>query len=219
MSRFFKIKKIKKTILGDILKRAREEKKITLDQVEKATLIKKKYLEALENGNKEKLPDNIYVKNFLKAYADFLNLETEPLIKIYEEEFENWQKEQNLTKKTFSNFLIVPQVIKILVIATVIISLLLYLGLEIKKNFSPPFLYINSPTDNLETSETVIEVEGQTEKEVKVTINDQEIPCDENGYFKETVNLNEGLNIIKISAKKKYSRENIIYRKLMVLPK
>jgi hypothetical protein len=68
----------------------------------------------------------------------------------------------------------------------------------------------------LVTDKPTIEVVGQTEKEVKTKINDQEIQTDTQGNFRESVSLQPGLNIIKISAVKKRGKENIIYRQIIL---
>ena len=71
--------------LGEKLKAARENMGLSLREVEEATKIRKKYLQALENEEFDVIPGKTYAKGFLKIYAKFLNLDHEEIL----EEFEN----------------------------------------------------------------------------------------------------------------------------------
>jgi cytoskeletal protein RodZ len=66
--------------IGEILKQAREEKKLSLEEVSLATKIKEKYLAAIEANNWEALPSSVQIKGFTRAYASFLSLDLSPLI-------------------------------------------------------------------------------------------------------------------------------------------
>jgi cytoskeletal protein RodZ len=71
------------TGVGDVLREAREAQGRTLDDVEKATRIRAKYLEALEAGDFAALPSQTQARGFLRNYAQFLGLEPEPLLAQY----------------------------------------------------------------------------------------------------------------------------------------
>ncbi len=60
--------------IGVILKKEREAKKITLEQVEEATKIRRKYLEAIENEEFAVLPGEVYVKGFVATYLKYLGI-------------------------------------------------------------------------------------------------------------------------------------------------
>ena len=60
--------------IGRTLKEAREEKGLTLQQVEQRTKIRARYLQAFEHENFDVLPA-VYVLGSLKTYADFLGLD------------------------------------------------------------------------------------------------------------------------------------------------
>lgn len=70
--------------IGELLKNARLEKGLSLQDVEEATKIRSKYLQAIENDCYDALPGEIYAKGFIRSYAKFLNLnqkeELEPFI-------------------------------------------------------------------------------------------------------------------------------------------
>jgi cytoskeletal protein RodZ len=51
--------------LGTLLKKAREEKGLSLDDIQEETKIRKKYLEAIEENNFDILPGKVYLKVLL----------------------------------------------------------------------------------------------------------------------------------------------------------
>ena len=65
--------------IGRILEKARKERGLTLDEVENATKIRKRYLAGLEREDFGVLPDAVYVQGFLKTYANYLGLDGEEL--------------------------------------------------------------------------------------------------------------------------------------------
>ncbi|TEB16616.1 Helix-turn-helix domain protein [Pelotomaculum sp. FP] len=69
--------------IGNSLKEAREARKLSLEEVEEETKIRRKYLQALENEQYEVLPGQVYAKAFLKNYARFLNLNVEEVMAAF----------------------------------------------------------------------------------------------------------------------------------------
>jgi cytoskeleton protein RodZ len=71
--------------LGTLLKRSREEHQLELDEAFRVTRIRRHTLEALENDRWDELPSQVFVKGFLKTYAEFLGLGKERVLELYEE--------------------------------------------------------------------------------------------------------------------------------------
>lgn len=71
--------------LGQMLREAREAKGYLLEDVERATRIRARYLEALEEGEFEALPSEAQVRGFLRNYAQFLSLDSEQVLAHYRE--------------------------------------------------------------------------------------------------------------------------------------
>lgn len=70
--------------VGEQLKQARNQRKLTLEQVSQATHIRVGYLEALENDRREDLPSSVQGRGFLRLYAGLLNLPVAPLLATWE---------------------------------------------------------------------------------------------------------------------------------------
>jgi cytoskeletal protein RodZ len=84
--------------LGTLLKKAREEKGLSLDDIQEETKIRKKYLEAIEENNFEILPGNVYLKVFIKGYAREVGINYQALLENYEILNIKEEKESNLQK-------------------------------------------------------------------------------------------------------------------------
>jgi cytoskeleton protein RodZ len=66
--------------IGKILREKREERKLSIAEVFAETKINKKYLQALEDDNFLLIPSQVYAKGFLKAYSEYLGLDTKTLV-------------------------------------------------------------------------------------------------------------------------------------------
>jgi cytoskeleton protein RodZ len=74
--------------IGATLREARMRAKIDINEVETRTKIRAKYLRAIENEEWGLLPGDVYVKSFLRTYADYLGLDSRQLIDEYKRRYE-----------------------------------------------------------------------------------------------------------------------------------
>jgi cytoskeleton protein RodZ len=74
-----------KESLGEYLKRERELRQISLEEVAEGTKIAIYRLRAMEAGRWEELPAEVFVKGFIKSYAEFIGLVPEDVILRYQE--------------------------------------------------------------------------------------------------------------------------------------
>jgi hypothetical protein len=70
---------------GKFLKRERETRSISLEQISNFTKIKEHHLKAIEEDKYELLPPALYVKGFLTGYARYLALDPRDIVLQYEE--------------------------------------------------------------------------------------------------------------------------------------
>jgi cytoskeleton protein RodZ len=63
--------------IGRLLEHKRKERGLSLEEVEQATKIRKRYLIGLEREDYAILPDAVYARGFLKTYANYLGLDGE----------------------------------------------------------------------------------------------------------------------------------------------
>lgn len=71
--------------VGSWLRRVREEKGETLDEISKITRIGKNYLAAIEAGDASKLPNQAYTRGFIRLYAAHLGLSPEEALSMVQQ--------------------------------------------------------------------------------------------------------------------------------------
>lgn len=73
--------------IGSLLKQTRVTKGYSLEEIEEATKIRARYLEAIENEEFDLLPGQVYVIAFLRNYARYLGVNDDELVQQYKEQF------------------------------------------------------------------------------------------------------------------------------------
>ena len=69
---------------GERLKRERELREVTLEEITSATRIAPRFLEALENEQWEKLPGGVFNRGFVRSVARYLGLDEEAFLAEYD---------------------------------------------------------------------------------------------------------------------------------------
>ena len=110
--------------IGKILKKARLEKKLRLQDVYTQIKINPAYLKALENDAADSLPSPEYARIFLMGYARFLCLDTEKLLTQHDQDSKSSQsyKEKKTDKKTKKKVLLFSIIGLALVLSIIIVS-------------------------------------------------------------------------------------------------
>ena len=75
---------MRKKTIGEVLRLARVNQKLTLADLAKKIDIKTDYLKALENNQYEKFPNAFYIRSLLRKYAWALDLNEQILLDAYE---------------------------------------------------------------------------------------------------------------------------------------
>ncbi|OGF34192.1 hypothetical protein A2482_03705 [Candidatus Falkowbacteria bacterium RIFOXYC2_FULL_48_21] len=209
--------------LGEKLRQHREKNGWSLEKAARLISTNVENVIKIENNDYVAMPPAVYATNILKNYAKILQLNPIMVVECYEKEKLLFDKtRQRGTKQKISrlyqamNDFLNPRTLKYLIIISLSAAIVVYLGFEVNRIISPPMVEIFSPADDLTTENGQVTIAGQTEKEVSVQINDQPLLIDQDGRFTLTLNLQNGLNIVKISARKKHSKETVIHKKIMV---
>jgi len=85
--------------IGNFLRERREAKGISLIEVEKDLKIRKKYLQALEEGNIDLIPGKTYIVGYLKNYSKYLDIDEENINQIIQT-YNNLEKQKSVIKET-----------------------------------------------------------------------------------------------------------------------
>ncbi len=132
------------TLFFEELKKTRKSKKISIKELSDYTKINSTYLEDLESGNFNTLP-NVYTRLFLRSYCDYIGVDSREMLNQYEiytlgdkkkdiSEAEalsdNMQEEQesstnvklNLSSKNYKEITVTAVVVIVLIVLFIIIN-------------------------------------------------------------------------------------------------
>ena len=85
--------------IGNFLRERREASGISLIEIEKDLKIRKKYLQALEEGNIDIIPGKTYLIGYLRNYSKYLGIDDEDIIQIIQT-YKNLEKQKTDLKET-----------------------------------------------------------------------------------------------------------------------
>jgi transcriptional regulator with XRE-family HTH domain len=74
--------------VGDILRREREKKGLTFQQVEKGTKIRARYIQAVEENNLEEFTSKVYISGVIRNYAKFLGMDVKKAEAYFRRDYE-----------------------------------------------------------------------------------------------------------------------------------
>ena len=204
--------------LAKILHRRRESLEISLSEAEQATRIRGSYLEAIESGNYDELKDDVYSKGYVRNYADYLGLETKPIIKIYEREraAQREMKRQSRRKAgdviklglqpiRATRMVVTPRTFLIGSVLAMFLVVVGYIGWQVAVLSAPPRLIINSDEPTVVNSNYGF-VSGMVDGGADLYINDSPVLVGSDGGFRERIALVGGRNEIKLTAKNRLGK-------------
>jgi len=212
----FKRQSINHSELGSYLKKLREEKNDSLEAAARSTGISLKYLKALEAEDFEKLPGLIYAKNFLKNYLIFLGGDIEKGMDMLNPAKSAADSKNKKNKSIAPKVIFTPRRIELGIVLLIILGVFGYFFYEARFLSAPPKLEIFYPSDNEQTVARTISVDGRAGSEAKVFVNQEPVFISADGTFKETVDLQKGLNLITIQAVNKKGKITTLERRILV---
>src|SRR5437588_3454167 len=193
--------------LGEQLRAQRERKGITLEQAAADTRIREKFLTALEAAAYPAVPGAVYTRGFLRNYAEYLELETDEMVVLFQHERGGAPPEPT-PKRSFKPYR--PVVHKSLIFRPVVFvpvliiafvgSFLGYMYYQFTTFATPPKLEITAPSSDGLTASADLAVRGVTVPGARVTVtlipgpDFVDIHSADDGTFGASVVLSPGSN-------------------------
>jgi len=209
------VKFISKPILtsqttGERLAKVREGGGLTLSEVARKTGVKLCYLEAIETGQYNELPGDIYTLEFVKAYARFLRLDAPEVVSRYVTERERYTPKA--AKKSAPRRWPKPAAVFRIMFVLAGGGALVYAFMLGRTFLQPPWLEVFSPAVYYESTGSLVVLSGQTDPGSRLFVNNKELQLGAQGNFSETFNVSPGLTLLNISSQDKRGRVTTVYR-------
>lgn len=208
--------------VGQRLKLRRQELGVSLAQVELDTKIRGKFLTQLESGDYSKLPNDIYTRGFVQQYATYLGVSGQLMAEQYVSErggaIEAETKAPRILKPR--RLIVTGRLVGFGLTLLLILGVLSYLGLQFSSLAAAPRLILISPSADATINGSSVRIAGSTTPGSDVSVNDTLVPSDANGQFSDTLALQDGINIIRISSRSKLGKTTLITRNIIAnIPK
>jgi cytoskeletal protein RodZ len=212
------VKFTKKTLpqkegLGEKLAKKRISLGLDPKDIEKAIRIRAKHIEAIENGRYSQLPPDVYVRGFVRNYANYLQLDANKVMKLYERErglLENVRRAKAgapiMKPMDAPRIVITPRTITVTSIIVGALAIFFYIGWQVLLLTAPPKLVVTNPKNNVNIEGNSVNVEGVTDTGATLLINGVEVGIDQGGSFRESISLLSGVNTITVRAQNKMGK-------------
>ncbi len=207
--------------VGELLKTARISKELSLEEVEKRTKIRVKFLFALEENDFASLPSEAYTRGFVKNYSQFLRLDTTKMLALLRRQLRVslHQKviptvDSNLTETKFQ---MTPSRALGFIVAFLGIVAGVYLFWQYRLLHEPPKIVWEEPKDGAEVDKETVSVFGYTDPDATISINTTLITTN-NGKFFQDIKIAPGDNTIVIVATNRFGATTTIERKIHLKP-
>ncbi|MCL5003819.1 MAG: helix-turn-helix domain-containing protein [Patescibacteria group bacterium] len=205
--------------ISRVLKHAREEKGISLEQASRDLKIHSKYLAALESGDFGVFASGIHLTGFLKNYSAYLGLNVDQMLAFFRRDFGSRQISPGHIKPVGVGLpILTPEKITWGAVLAIFILFFFYLFWQAHIYFEPPYLRVESPAADLHINALKIDAIGKVCADCQVKINGQSVNVGSDGSFATSVALKDGTNTLTFIATNKAGRESQVVRNVVVGP-
>lgn len=207
--------------VGEILRKARLEKKLSLEDVGNTTKITISYLEAIEANDFKQLPASAFTKGFLQNYAKVVDLNPHHVLAIFRRDYDQDDRGMivprslaEAPRKSFS--LMTPRASWMGLSILIGLFVVGFFARQIWLFQSAPTLELLEPGEQAQVSSPVM-VTGQTQSHAQVTINNRSVAVDDAGTFEARIPLTLGEHTLIVSATSRSDKTRTIERLITVI--
>jgi len=181
---------------------------VTLQQAADDTRIRLKFLQAIESGDYQSLPGNVYTKGFLRNYAEYLNLEVDEMVALYVgerggiEPLRTFAPMKPLVKRSF---IFTPTVLVPVVVLAGIVLFVVYFYYQFTSFAVAPHVDITDPPGDAISQSPQFTLKGKANPDGRITVTVSpglepipEVKPNADGTFSVTVPLKPGANHVEI---------------------
>jgi len=202
--------------VGEYLKEVREQLGISLENLEKETKIKKIFIEAIEEGHWEDLPDYAVTSGFVKNIASYLEEDPMKVLAMFRRDYPPQNLPINPKPDVSKTFTWGPKLTFLLGIGFVILVLISYLTFQYISFIKSPSLDVFNPKENDVIKNTLLTVNGKTDAEATIVVNNQLVLVGDDGKFNTEIEVVKETSEVNVVAKSRAGKETYVTRKIKV---
>lgn len=209
--------------VGDLIRQTRRLRGLSYKDVEELTHIRASFVEAIENSQWNKLPEENIVLGFIKSITHFLDIDERHAVALFRREYPASKvKTEKLKVKNDSilnrRFILGPRVTFLTLVSLIVLVVIVYLGFQYGRFNAPPMLVLDSPVDAQTVISSNLEVSGKTDSDATVIVNNQSAITDTDGNFKTIIEVTEETKEVIVEVKNRAGKTTTISRTITVTP-
>lgn len=201
--------------IGQKLQETRKAKGLTVKQLEKETKIKADFIKAIEMNDWEKLPEYPVLQGFIKNIAATLRLDVNQTIALLRRDYPPKKLKVNPTPDIKNKFYWGPRSTFLTALIVIAVLVLSYLGLQYYQFTQPPTLNVIRPEQGQEVFDIDLLVEGRTDPEATLIINNQPTLVSEDGSFSTKINISSQTSEVVVEATTRSDKKTVVVREII----
>ncbi len=202
--------------IGELLKDARQKKKMSLVKLGNLTKIKREFITLIEKNDWGNLPDFPVVSGFVKNLANALDISLSTANALLRRDYPPKKLFINPKPDIQQKFVWSPKLTFAIGISVLVLIVLSYLGFEYFKFIKPPYLEVVSPKEGEIILTENVKVSGVTTTDVTLTINNQPIIVDQDGKFDTQIAISKDTKELKFEVTSRSGKKTEIIRQIKV---
>jgi len=202
--------------IGKTLKDARLKKKVSLARLSEITKIRKEFIGAIEEDDWKKLPEFPVVTGFVKNIAQALGMGANTAAAFLKRDYPPQDLRINPKPDVSKEFIWSPKLTFLLGTVIIVVALFGYLIYQYIRFISPPMLNVEVPIEGQIVNEDKLSVNGKTDLEATIKVNNQPVLLDDKGDFTAEIEVTENTNEVTIVARSRSGKESVVKRSIRV---
>lgn len=204
--------------LGEMLRTARSQQKITLEQASKTLNISVRQLEALEEGDFSVFSAEIYARGACLKYAQYIGIPKEDVERAIWRALSAARQIVPLRIHTaFSWFerLVSPRSVLLAALGCVVLLIGGYIVWQVKSFWQLPALALQEDVPAV-VKDAHLTIYGKSEGQARVKINEEPLILQSDASFTASLTLHPGINVVRIEAENAAGRISLIERHVLL---
>lgn len=199
--------------VGELLKQAREERQLTLEEISAQTKIQLRYLRAIEENRFEVLPASAFAKGLMRNFSISVGLDPTNVLAIFRRDY-GQDERGKIVPRSMVEPIQAPMNIFNPRTTTIFVSVvlgILIIGFFIRQAIlftSAPSLSLEVPTQGAEVTSPVV-VRGHTDPQAVVTVNNRPAKIESDGTFQVEISLTTGEHTIVVAASSRSNKTRV----------
>lgn len=202
--------------IGRFLKEVRLKKKLSKEELEKETKIKRGFIAAIEKENWEALPEFPVVIGFVKSIAKALGVNERQAVALLRRDYPPKSLPISPKPDVSEKFIFSPRITFLIGTAAISILIAGYLIFSYLRFISPPSLSVIEPRESQLVKEAKVRVLGKTDTDATIKVNNQSVLVDSEGNFEAMIEIAKDTSEIEIKATSRSGKETAVRRTINV---